>query len=197
MYEQLSFLGIRLREQRRARQLTLRELAAKTGLSAGLLSKIENFRTMPSLPVLLAIARALHLDLAELFSGIEPGGERPWLLVRAGTGAAVERESSTGLRYELLLESSLEATELQVMLVTAAPGARRKAVSGSGPELLYLAAGELDYRIGDDTIHLKRGDTLFFDGSLPHVPFNRTDSDAVMLVCYFLREEKGRPAQRK
>ncbi len=191
MYEQLSFLGSRLREQRRERRLTLRALAAKTGLSAGLLSKIENFRTIPSLPVLLSIAKALRLDPAELFSDLEStDDERPWRLIRAGEATSVERENCRGIDYRLLLESGLDASELQVMLVTVSPGARRRAVSGAGMELLHLLSGSLDYRVGGDTLQLSAGDTLFFDGSLPHVPQNHSDADAVMLVCYFLREEK-------
>ena len=197
MYEQLSFLGIRLREQRRARQLTLRELAAKTGLSAGLLSKIENFRTIPSLPVLLAIARELRLDPAELFSDLPGEERRPWILVRDGEGASVERENSHGMTYRMLLESGTGASEFQLMCVTVAPGARRKAVSGSGMELIYMLAGELAYRVGDDTVPLRRGDTLFFDGALPHVPQNTADTDAVMLVLYLLSEEKSAPRRRK
>ena len=197
MYGQLSFLGIRLREQRRKRRLTLRELAARTGLSAGLLSKIENFRTLPSLPVLLNIAQAMHMDLSELFSGFGCGVERPWLLVRADEGVPVERESNHGMSYRLLLEGPLDTSELQVMLVTVAPGAKRRAVSGAGMELLYMLSGELEYRVGDDTLQLRVGDTLFFDGEKPHLPVNNSALDASMLVCYFLREEKPSGRKRK
>ena len=88
MYEHLSFLGIKLREQRKIRRLTLRELAHRTNLSAGLISKIENFRTIPSLPVLLSIARELRLDPGRLFDGMPSAEDRPWLLVRAGEGVS-------------------------------------------------------------------------------------------------------------
>ena len=185
MYEHLSFLGVRLREQRRNRRLTLRELARRTGLSAGLISKIENFRTIPSLPVLLSIARELRLDPAKLFDGMHAAEDRPWLLVRSGEGVPVERENNHGMQYTLLLESGLAASEFQLMLVRVSPGAKRKAVSGTGMELLYLLSGELDYRIGDDTIEFKAGDTLFFDGSIPHVP-----------VCCRL-QAGGRPDRRQ
>ena len=197
MYEHLSFLGARLREQRRLRRLTLRELAKRTGLSAGLISKIENFRTIPSLPVLLSIARALRLDPAKLFDGMPCSEDRPWLLVRAGEGTPIERESNHGMEYSMLLESGIAASEFQLMLVRVAPGAKRKAVSGAGTELLYLLSGELDYRIGDDTIPFRAGDALFFDGSLPHVPVNNSSAEAVMLVFYLLSEEKTPVRHRK
>ena len=197
MYEHLSFLGVRLREQRRIRRLTLRELARRTDLSAGLISKIENFRTIPSLPVLLSIARELRLDPAKLFDGMPAAEDRPWLLVRADEGVPVERESNHGMEYTMLLESGLAASEFQLMLVRVLPGAKRKAVSGAGMELLYLLSGELDYRVGGDTIQFRTGDTLFFDGSLPHVPVNNSSRDAVMLALYLLSEEKTPVRHRK
>ena len=197
MYEHLSFLGVRLREQRRLRRLTLRELARRTGLSAGLISKIENFRTIPSLPVLLSIARELRLDPAKLFDGMPVAESRPWLLVRAADGVPVERESNHGMEYTMLLESGIAASEFQLMLVRVSPGAKRKAVSGAGTELLYLLSGELDYRVGDDTIPFRRGDTLCFDGSIPHVPVNNSSAEAVMLALYLLSEEKAPARHRK
>lgn len=197
MYEHLSFLGTKLREQRKTRRLTLRELAHRTGLSAGLISKIENFRTIPSLPVLLAIARELRLDPAKLFEGMPSSEDRPWLLVRAGEGVPVERESNQGMRYTMLFESGAAASEFQLMLVRVAPGAKRKAVSGAGMELLYLLSGELDYRVGDDTIPFRQGDTLYFDGAIPHLPVNNSSAEAVALVLYLLSEEKTPVRHRK
>ena len=197
MYEHLSFLGSRLREQRRSRGLTLRELAHRTRLSAGLISKIENFRTIPSLPVLLTIARELRFDLAALFDGVPAAEERPWVLVRAGEGVPVERESNHGMSYRMLLESGTAASEFQLMLISVAPGAKRKAVSGTAMELLYMLSGELEYHVGDDVIPLRRGDTLFFDGSIPHVPVNASRNDADLLVLYLLSEEKSAVRRRK
>jgi len=197
MYKHLSFLGTRLREQRKLRRMTLRELAHRTGLSAGLISKIENFRTIPSLPVLLSIARELRLDPGKLFDGMLPEEDLPWLLVRAGTGAEVERESNHGMNYRLLLESGTAASEFQLMLITVAPGAKRKAVSGTAMELLYMLSGELEYHIGNDKIMIRTGDTLFFDGTIPHVPVNDSGAEAVLLALYLLSEEKTSVRHRK
>jgi transcriptional regulator with XRE-family HTH domain len=197
MYQHLSFLGTRLRDQRKSRRLTLRELAHSTGLSAGLISKIENFRTIPSLPVLLTIARELHLDPAKLFEGMTAPEDRQWLHVPAGSGSPVERESNHGMSYTLLLESGIAASEVQLMLVTVSPGAKRKAVSGAGMEIFYMLSGELEYRVGSDTVPLRPGDTLFFDGAIPHFPVNESKSDAVSLVIYLLSEEKSVVRYRK
>jgi len=64
--DQLSLIGIRIKQIRSEKKLTLRELAKRSNLSPGLISKIENFRTMPSLTVLVDISVALEVDISEL-----------------------------------------------------------------------------------------------------------------------------------
>lgn len=192
MREQLIVLGSRLKEIRKARKITLQGLAEQTGLTAGLLSKIENFRTVPSLPVLLAIAAALEADLAELFAGLSVQAQPRWLRVRPGDQREIEREDSEGMQYRVILEAALQATNLQIMLVTIAPGVRRDQVSGEGDEMLYILSGEVEYTLnGGETVTLQAGDTFFFDGAIPHAPANRTGRETTLLVCYFLRETRN------
>jgi len=178
MNEDLSVLGGRLREIRKKRGFTLQQLADKTGLTAGLLSKIENLRTSPSLPVLSDIARALGTDMAELFLPSDgKQGCRKWRYFPAGSFQPIAREDNFGFEYKLIFESRLSGDRQQVMLVEIAPGASREAVSG-----------RVDYRIGDDIIDFGPGDVLFFDSSVPHVPENRRSGKAVMLAVYHLNE---------
>lgn len=189
MREQLSMLGMRLRERRKERKLTLRELAARTGLTAGLLSKIENFRTVPSLPVLFSIAAALRCDLGELFRGLSDAAGKKWILVRAGEASRVEREPSSGVFYDLVLTAGIDASETQLMFCTVKPGAKRRPVSGNGNEAIFVLDGAAEYHLGHDTLRLAPGDTLFFDSSLPHFPENSGTGDLRMLVIYFLKME--------
>lgn len=76
----------------------------------------------------------------------------------------MEREDSTGLEYNMILESALDSDSFQVMLVTVAPGADREPVAGEGRELLYLLSGTVEYQVGEEKIEMHSGDTLFFDG---------------------------------
>ncbi len=189
MREQLISLGSKIKEIRKQEKRTLQELADMTGLTAGLLSKIENFRTVPSLPVLMNIASALQVDLAELFAGMNFSHKPKWLLIRGKDHQAVEREDgSSGMSYAVILETALNAVNLQVLLVTIQPQAKREPVSGEGDEMLYILSGEMEYQLGEDRVRVQAGDTLFFDGSLPHAPINTEKSPVSLLACYFLQE---------
>lgn len=188
MREHLISLGLKIKAFRKERKLTLQEFAEKTRLSPGLLSKIENFRTVPSLPVLVQIAAALEIDMADLFAGMSFRERAKWHLIHSSECELVEREDSVGLSYLALLEIPLETAGLQVMIVTVAPGARRAPVSSEADEMLYLMSGELSYMLGEDEVEMKSGDLLYFDGAIPHFPLNKGTVPAVIFVCYFLRK---------
>lgn len=193
-HHSLTGLGMRIREIRRKRGMTLQEVARKTGLSAGLLSQIENARTSPSLPVLCEIAEALSAVPSELLGGEAPSvkkrhsGERGrgWILVHPEDHEDVLRETSSGYRYRQILESPLRAGELQMMIVEVQPGAVREKITGSGVESLYVLCGHGFYHLGARRLELKEGDMLFFDSSIPHVPENPGPAALRFLVNYYL-----------
>ena len=56
-------LGKQLKKVRLSKNLSLKQVAEMSDVSTGLISKIENFRTTPSLPVLLKIMQSLEIDM--------------------------------------------------------------------------------------------------------------------------------------
>jgi transcriptional regulator with XRE-family HTH domain len=94
-------IGRRVRVLRQRLQLTATELAAEAGLSPGMLSKIENGGTSPSLSTLQALSRALNVPMTSFFADFEE--RRDCSYVRAGQGVLIERRGTkSGHRYELL-----------------------------------------------------------------------------------------------
>ena len=91
-HDKLSLIGLRILELRKEKKMSLRELAKRSGLSAGLLSKIENFRTVPSLSVLVEIATSLEVDVSVLVKNINSETAAPYLLVRATEGHLEKRD---------------------------------------------------------------------------------------------------------
>jgi len=100
-------IGLNIRQARRKRELTLSDIARHTGLSKGLLSKIENFRTLPSMPVLSAIARSLNLKLENLVKGIGVEEKTAGQYVSGAGRLPFKREKSRGFHYAALIACAL------------------------------------------------------------------------------------------
>src|SRR5688572_23233740 len=99
MRRQMNTVGVRIREVRTARGMTLTGLARSTGLSAGLISQVERGLTNPSLETLRRIARTLDVPLFSLFR--EPDAESEAVVVRRERRMQVSSPHG-GIRYQRL-----------------------------------------------------------------------------------------------
>jgi len=185
-------IGLNIRQARRKRELTLSDIARHTGLSKGLLSKIENFRTLPSLPVLAAIARSLNLKLENLVQGIGVEAITSGKFVGVADRLPFKREKSRGFHYAALIACALGSIGFESVVLTLEPGAKRKPVSTDGHEFVFVLKGEIMFRVGSEAIKLSAGDAFYFDGHLPHTPRNPTTSTAELLVIYLLKQHQAK-----
>ncbi len=163
-------IGRRVRVLRQRLQLTATELANEAGLSPGMLSKIENGGTSPSLATLQALARALNVPLTSFFADFEE--RRDCSYVRAGQGVLIERRGSkAGHRYELLGHSLSGDIVVEPYLITLSEDAEPYALfQHDGVEFIYMLTGKVVYRHADKLYPMSPGDALFFDSGAPHGP---------------------------
>ena len=165
-------IGREVRAFRKAQGTTVAELSETTGLSIGMLSKIENGNTSPSLQTLQALANALSVPLTSFFRQFEE--RREAVHTKAGQGVETEREGTrAGHQYNLLghigSNSSGVIVEPYLIELTAESDTFETFQHG-GIETIYMLEGEVDYRHGNDVFSLQPGDTLFFDADAPHGP---------------------------
>lgn len=188
--DRLRRVGIKIKEIRKSKQMSLQEVAARSDVTAGLLSKIENFRTVPSLPVLLNVAKALEVNISELVSSVMVKEEPPYFLIRKDAGILEEREDSRGLLYENLLSYDLDGsrdTHIRVNIVKLAVDVNRPPLATDAMELIHVISGTVTYGLPETEITLHEGDTLFFDGRLPHSVKNQGSVVTNLFKVYFLQ----------
>jgi len=163
-------LGAQIRLLRRRVDLTLSDLAGAAGLSAGMLSKIENGQISPSLASLKSLAQALNVPLTQLFATFEE--QRDCSFVRAGQGVTIERRGTkAGHRYSLLGHAIDGPVVVEPYLITLEKDAvPYTGFRHAGVEFIYMLTGEVAYRHGEETYHLRPGDALLFDSAALHGP---------------------------
>jgi transcriptional regulator with XRE-family HTH domain len=163
-------IGRKVRLLRQRLQLTAIELAAQAGLSPGMLSKIENGGTSPSLSTLQALSRALNVPMTSFFADFEE--RRDCSYVRAGQGVLIERRGTkSGHRYELLGHSLSGDIIVEPYLITLSEDAEPYVLfQHDGVEFIYMLTGKVIYRHADKLYPMTAGDALFFDAGAPHGP---------------------------
>jgi transcriptional regulator with XRE-family HTH domain len=172
-------LGSRIRALRQSRRLTLRELAARAGVTESFLSQVEREVTSPSIASVQRIARALDLSIAQLFA------EEPT------SGRVVRREARRRIAYPGLkavdeFHTANMAGRLQVILSTIEPGGgtgEEPYTHDSDEEVVVVLEGVLDLWIGDEHHVLREGDAITFASKIPHWNMNMGEVPAVVLFC--------------
>jgi len=172
-------IGSRVRALREGMDLSLRDLAERSGVSAQMLSQVERGETSPTLAIAGRIASGLELTLSQLLR-LDEGGT---VSIVRGDKRLRGGATASGHRYDVLTPP-LPGQRAEVSLHTLAPGA---ATGGPGDppmhepgsrETAIVAAGSVTLYCDGAAHDLHEGDAVTFDADLPHHFENDADADA-------------------
>jgi transcriptional regulator with XRE-family HTH domain len=159
-----------LRRLRRAHGLTLAETAVRTGISAPMLSKIENASISCSLSTLDRIAEAFDVPVTALFRGADTLREAVYTPSGAGARIAA-RGTRVGHDYALVGGLRGPHKRMEAHIVTLTEGSEEFPLfQHPGTELLYMLDGEMVYRHEESSYRMRPGDALQLDGEGVHGP---------------------------
>lgn len=188
-------IGHEVRSYRKNLGITVADLAAATGMSVGMLSKIENGNTSPSLTTLQALSRALGVPVTAFFRRFEE--PRKATFVKAGQGVAIERRGTrAGHQYSLLghIDNNSSGVTVEPYLITLTDQSDVfPTFQHEGMEFLYMLEGEVLYRHADNVYPMQPGDSLFFDADAPHGPeaLTRLPARYLSIISYPQRRTGG------
>ena len=131
-------IGRQVRSFRKRLNLTVANVAKQAQLSSGMLSKIENGLTSPSLATLNALANALQVPVTALFRGFEE--QRDVTVIKAGEGLVIERRGSgAGHQYQLLGHTIGKPYTIEPYIITISDQSEVFPVfQHAGTELIYM-----------------------------------------------------------
>jgi transcriptional regulator with XRE-family HTH domain len=176
-------IGPRIRALREAMDLSLRDLAERSGVSAPMLSQVERGETSPTLHVASRIAAGLELRLSQLLRLDEDGAVTVVRRSERRKGPAGAR----GHRYEILTpplpgqRAELSRHVLAGGAVTGGPGDPPMHEPGSR-ETALIESGSVVLACDGQRLELCAGDCVTFDADLPHHFENPGDDEAVLLA---------------
>lgn len=186
--EAAASFGGEVRELRKARGLTLKQLSVASGVSLSHLSAIERGASKPSLDVIGSIAEALSVSPDWFFAKRSGAGpfERACIVRRHERRNlnALYGQSEGEIGYTDRLLSSTIGGRFYMGLARYAPGAERPdepMLVHDGEEHGVIIEGELEMTLGDEVITLRAGDSYSFEARIPHHARNRTDAPALLV----------------
>jgi XRE family transcriptional regulator, regulator of sulfur utilization len=160
-----------LRHHRRTQQLSLDDLAQRSGVSRAALSQIEGARTNPTLSVLWKIAVGLGMPFQELLGSGANSGPR---VLRAGDTAALR--TASGQMESRLLSPGGAAPGVEVYELRLAPrGSHMSEPHSVGTtETVVVLTGALRMIVDEQAYDLATGDSIFFNADVRHVYESRS-----------------------
>lgn len=177
-------LGAKLRQLRLRKKIALVDLGKHTGLSASMLSQLENGKLVPTLPTLARIAMVFDVGLEHFFGNRR--GKRTFIVTRAGDRMLfpdVPNSPVPGYFFEVLAFGAVEKN----LSAYLAEFPRRDPAEirehfHDGAEFLHLLDGSLAIHYEAEEHLLHAGDSVYFDGSEPHSYRGQSDTPARALV---------------
>jgi transcriptional regulator with XRE-family HTH domain len=183
-------VGTKLKRIRLSRNITLKTLAEKTGLTNGYLSRIENSQNFPPMSTLSRIAEGLGIDISYFFISIGKKDKENLHIVIDRQSASVEKAFLTAFEQEgqqyhyRHLFPEKQGKNLQPFIVSPdfqlGPAHR-----GEGEELVHVLEGSMEFVYGDETYTFSQGDTYYFDTQIPFTGRSLGKKRAKLLVVYY------------
>ncbi|MHB8058515.1 MAG: helix-turn-helix domain-containing protein [Desulfuromonadaceae bacterium] len=164
-------IGAKIKELRRAKKLTLQDVANETGFSTALISQIENNNVSPPIATLSRIAFFFDVKIGHFF--IEKEEECPYEILRSNQRTVVPKVvSQDGTNHGYFYESlsvRKQNKKMDPFLITLNEKiTNTDTYSHNGEEFIFVMKGSAELLLDDQRILLHEGDSVYFDANLKH-----------------------------
>ncbi len=163
-------VAMKLKRLRQSQDLTVAQLADKSGFSKAFISRVENFRISPSLNALGKITAALGISMSELFQ--DQDGSPEYVVCKKNNGEPVVRDQSDkhGMKYFSLAYQKLDRKMNPFLIEYRRCRKPRPMLMHDDDEFFALIEGEADFVISEpgNRIRMTEGDTIYLSRNIPH-----------------------------
>jgi transcriptional regulator with XRE-family HTH domain len=185
-------IGERIRGLRKAKGLSVADVAEQSGISESTIYGIERHMISPPLGNIVSLAKVFEISVGEFFG---ESGDSPYCIVRSGDRKTVSRFNSTdskagGYSYESLGYKK-KNRHMEPFLVTINPTESQQTEPNQhiGEEILFVLEGKVEIKLLDQTEILNPGDSIYYDSTMPHVVSCHGKEPATMLAVIYAKEE--------
>jgi transcriptional regulator with XRE-family HTH domain len=161
------WLGWRVRQRRRQRQLSIRQLGDRTGLSVGMVSQIERGLSTPSLRSLRLLANALEVPVAHFFADSPQVATERRYIVRSHQRRRLN-VPHTGVVQEVISPEGPGSIEIYELQLEVGASSGPEVYSHDGEKAGLVLSGTLGLQLGEEQYLLDQGDSFRFPSTMAH-----------------------------
>lgn len=180
-------MSIRLKQLRRQNQWSLETLAEQTGLTKSYLSKVERGLSVPSIAVAIKLARALAVNVEELFS--EQAASMEIVITRASERTSFGNGDTDKPSVQSITSGAAAKRMLPFVVYPATDFVASAFKEHEGEEFLFVHAGKVEVAFPTGTFELGAGDSLYFNALVPHKLRSIGPTQAEVLVVVSHEDE--------
>ncbi len=174
------YIGEKLHAIRKAKKMSLTELSEKSGVQMATLSRIENKKMVGTLESHMQIARAIGIDVTELYKGLSHQNA----IIDFGHDKNSDVFThSDDASFQILTKNIMNKRMMPTLVRLEEGGKTNKEQSPGGTEkFIFVLDGHVEINVDEQIFNLHKNNTLYFDASLPH-SFRNMGKVAVKLLC--------------
>ncbi len=180
-------IGMRIKNARESRGLSIFDIYLRTDIDVDLLSQIEKGKVTPPLGTVIKLAKALDLKMGYFISGEEG---KAYTIVRRDDREVTSRYDSKkekyyGYAYESLAPHKTDRY-MEPFLVTLEPSETEgERSTHDGQEFIFVLHGKMEVRLGEEIHILETGDSIYYDSTVPHlVKCHSKETTKILAVLY-------------
>lgn len=175
-------IGKKLKALRKEKKLTLKDLSEKSGVQIATLSRMEHDIMTGTLNSHIDICKALGVSLSDFYHDVESEHKTISLIKRREKRESFlhPRKSTT----EILTTKITEKKMMPLLIKIQKGGQTHREENKPGTEkFIYILEGKVHAKIGKEEYNLSKGDSIYFDASLPHLFYNSGKTEARALCA--------------
>ena len=169
-------IGQRIKQLRVMKGLTQEELADRAELSKGFISQVERDLTSPSIATLMDILQCLGVSVSEFFTE-EP--EEQIVFTKEDYFIKKDEENENTIEW---IVPNAQKNQMEPILLKLEPGGSTDPDNPhEGEEFGYVIQGRITLKNGEEEYEVKKGETFYLKGNLPHYIVNKHDTLAKVI----------------
>ncbi|WP_066497736.1 helix-turn-helix domain-containing protein [Abyssisolibacter fermentans] len=172
-------IGSKIQEFRMSKNLTIKDLAQKSGITSSMLSQIEKKQTNPSINTLKQISIALEVPLFFFFMGDE---EKEHKIVHPNNRKRIGFPDQNEFKYELLTPDTNGTIEFCLMTIPP-NNIHPNDISHIGEEVAYIMYGEVSLYLDSVEYIMCKGDSIRIKANVKHKWINSSNDKAIVIFA--------------